>query len=64
MLEILENIWHNKEILLELINLNIIDICVNILLDDESIRTNDELLESIATLLLNATALNEGLDSF
>lgn len=56
-LEILENIWHNKEILLELINLNIIDICVNILLDDEAIRTNDELLESIATLLLNATAL-------
>lgn len=63
-LEILENIWHNKEILLELINLNIINTCVNILLEDEQVRTNDELLESIATLLLNATALKEGLDSF
>jgi hypothetical protein len=63
-LEILENIWHNREILVELINLNIIDLCVNVLLEDPQVRGSDELLESIATLLLNATALTEGLDSF
>jgi hypothetical protein len=29
LLEILQNIWHNREILLELIHLNVIDLCVN-----------------------------------
>jgi hypothetical protein len=44
--------------------LNIIDVCVNVLLEDEQVRTNDDMLESIATLLLNAAFLKEGLDSF
>lgn len=63
-LEILENIWHSKEILLELIRLNVIDTCVNLLLEDPQVRASDDLLESVATLLLNATALREGLDAF
>jgi len=35
-----------------------------VLLEDEQVRTNDQMLESIATLLLNTAFLNEGLDSF
>ena len=55
-LEILLNIWHNRDIFTELINLNIIDICINGLLQDRDVVANDDLLESIATMLLNATA--------
>jgi hypothetical protein len=63
-LEILLNIWHSREIFTELINLNIIDICINLLLQDEEVVNSDQLLESIATMLLNATATEEGLNSF
>ena len=63
-LEILLNIWHNKEILTELLNLGIIDVCIGTLLQTSEIVTNDQLLESIATMLLNATATDEGLDAF
>jgi len=31
LLEILQNIWHSKEVLLELINLNIVDMCITLL---------------------------------
>lgn len=63
-LEILLNIWHNKEILTELLNLGIIDVCIGTLLQTSEVVTNDQLLESIATMLLNATATDEGLDAF
>lgn len=63
-LEILLNIWHNKEIFKELINLNILDICINLLLQTPEVVSDDDILESIATLLLNATATDQGLDSF
>ena len=40
-LQILLNIWHSQEIFIELINLNIIYICINTLLTDENIIAND-----------------------
>ena len=64
LLEILQNIWHNREILLELIHLKIIDICVNQLLEDKAVVNNEDILESIVTLLLNATSLEEGLNAY
>ena len=44
--------------------MNIIDICINSLLQDQNVIIHEELVESIATMLLNATASEEGLDAF
>ena len=40
-LETLLNIWHNRDIFTQLINLNIIDICINILLQDKDVVQNN-----------------------
>lgn len=44
--------------------MNVVDLCANVLLEDRTILESDDILESIVTLLLNVTALKEGLDAY